>query len=462
MITTRYKLCIPQNTQKNAQQPRTYKSREPIRREAMSTSLILMIVCFLALMVIGLPIAYNLLITTVVYLLSADLNIVQLAIKMYGGMNSFSFLAVPFFVLTGQLMLRGGLLESLVKFVNVWFGNFKGAIAIVTIGASLLMGSIVGLAVASAASLGVFLIPMMKKEGYSPAYSAAVMASASLLGPIMPPSVLMILYCTAVGNTSIAGLFMAAVTPAILIALMQCVIAHRTAKKRGYPSYGKSTWKEKGQATLKALPALFLPVIILGGIFSGIFSITEASGVAVVYSAIIAFFVNRSVKLKDIPDMIIEAASTSGLVLILAGAGTAMAWGIANERVMSLLIEPLSQMPQWAFLLLVNVLLIVCGMFMDDYASTVILAPIIAPIAWAIGINPLHIGLVFCINLVVGLATPPFGVTLFVTSPIAGVRIEETAKEALPFLLTTIAILLLVTFVPDIALWLPESMGYLS
>ena len=191
----------------------------------MSTSLILMIVCFLALMIIGLPIAYNLLITTVVYLLSADLNIVQLAIKMYGGMNSFSFLAVPFFVLTGQLMLRGGLLESLVKFVNVWFGNFKGAIAIVTIGASLLMGSIVGLAVASAASLGVFLIPMMKKEGYSPAYSAAVMSSASLLGPIMPPSVLMILYCTAVGNTSIAGLFMAAVTPAILIALMQCVIA---------------------------------------------------------------------------------------------------------------------------------------------------------------------------------------------------------------------------------------------
>ena len=427
----------------------------------MSTSLILMIVCFLALMIIGLPIAYNLLITTVVYLLSADLNIVQLAIKMYGGMNSFSFLAVPFFVLTGQLMLRGGLLESLVKFVNVWFGNFKGAIAIVTIGASLLMGSIVGLAVASAASLGVFLIPMMKKEGYSPAYSAAVMSSASLLGPIMPPSVLMILYCTAVGNTSIAGLFMAAVTPAILIALMQCVIAHRTAKKRGYPSYGKSTWKEKGQATLKALPALFLPVIILGGIFSGIFSITEASGVAVVYSAIIAFFVNRSVKLKDIPDMI-EAASTSGLVLILAGAGTAMAWGIANERVMSLLIEPLSQMPQWGFLLLVNVLLLVCGMFMDDYASTVILAPIIAPIAWAIGINPLHIGLVFCINLVVGLATPPFGVTLFVTSPIAGVRIEETAKEALPFLLTTIAILLLVTFIPDLALWLPESMGYLS
>ncbi|MCF0138015.1 MAG: TRAP transporter large permease [Oscillospiraceae bacterium] len=428
----------------------------------MSISLIVLIVCFLVLMVIGLPIAYNLLISTVVYLLAAGLDPVQLAIKMYAGMNSFNFLAVPFFVMTGQLMLRGGLLELLVKFVNVWFGNMKGAIAIVTICASLLMGSIVGLAVAAAASLGVFLIPMMKKQGYAPEYSAAVMSSASLLGPIMPPSVLMILYCSAVGSTSISGLFMAAVTPAICITFLQCVIAHRTAKKRGYPAYGKSTWKEKADATVKAIPVLLLPVIILGGIFSGIFSITEASGIAVVYSAIIAFFVRRSVKLKDIPQMVIEAAATSGLVLLLSGAGTAMAWGIANERVMNLLITPLSSMPSWLFLLLVNLLLLVCGMFMDDYASTVILAPIIAPIAWALGVNPLHIGLIFCVNLVIGLATPPFGITLFVTSPIAGSSVEKTAREALPFLLATFAVLLLVTFVPDFALWLPEKLGYLT
>ncbi|MGI6030460.1 MAG: TRAP transporter large permease [Eubacteriales bacterium] len=426
----------------------------------MSISLGVMIICFLALMVIGLPIAYNLIVTTAVYLLVAGFDLVQIPTKMYGGMSSFSFLAVPFFVLTGQLMLRGGLLESLIKFVNVWFGRFKGAIAIVTIGASLLMGSIVGLAVASAASLGVFLIPMMKKEGYSASFSAAVMSSASLLGPIMPPSVLMILYCSAVGSTSIAGLFMAAVTPAIMITLLQCLMAHRIAKKRDYPSYHRASWSERLQATGKAIPALLLPVIILGGIFSGVFSITEASGVAVVYSAILAFFVNRSVRIKDIPDMIIEAASTSGLVLLLSGAGTAMAWGIANERVMDMLITPLSTLPSWLFLLLVNILLLICGMFMDDYASTVILAPIIAPIAWALGINPLHIGLVFCINLVVGLATPPFGITLFVTSPVAGVRVEETAREALPFLLTTIGVLMLVTFVPQVGLWLPNLLGY--
>lgn len=411
-------------------------------------------------MVIGLPIAYNLIVTTLVYVLVAGFDPIQMVIKMYGGMNSFSFLAVPFFVMTGQLMLRGGLLESLIKFVNVWFGRFKGAIAIVTIGASLLMGSIVGLAVASAASLGVFLIPMMKKEGYSAPFAAAVMSSASLLGPIMPPSVLMILYCTAVGKTSISGIFMAAVTPAILIALLQCLVAHRISAKRDYPSYGKASWSEKISATVHAIPAMLLPVIILGGIFSGIFSITEASGVAVVYSAFLAFVVNRSVKLKDIPDMIIEAASTSGLVLILAGAGTAMAWGIANERVMDMLIRPMSSLPPWVFLLIVNIVMLICGMFMDDYASTVILAPIIAPIAWALGINPLHIGAVFCINLVVGLATPPFGVTLFVTSPVAGVRIEETAREALPFLVVTIGVLLLITFVPQVCMWLPTLMGY--
>lgn len=411
-------------------------------------------------MVIGLPIAYNLIVTTLVYTLVAGFDPIQMAIKMYGGMNSFSFLAVPFFVLTGQLMLRGGLLQSLIKFVNAWFGRFKGAIAIVTICASLLMGSIVGLAVASAASLGAFLIPMMKKEGYSAPFSAAVMSSASLLGPIMPPSVLMILYCTAVGKTSITGIFMASVTPAILITLLQCIVAHTVAKKRNYPSYGKASLSEKGKATLKAVPALFLPVIILGGIFSGVFSITEASGVAVVYSAILSFFVNKSVKLKDVPDMIIEAASTSGLVLILAGAGTAMAWGIANERVMDMLSVPLSALPTWLFLLLVIILMLICGMFMDDYASTVILAPIIAPIAWTMGINPLHIGVIFCVNLVIGLATPPFGITLFVTSPIAGVKLEDTVKEAIPFLVVTIGVLLLITFVPNVALWLPQLMGY--
>ncbi len=426
----------------------------------MSTELLLLIICFFVLMIIGMPIAYNLIITTSMYVLLSGFDIVVVGTKMFEGMNSFSFLAVPFFVITGQLMLRGGLLELLIDFVNAFFGRFKGAIAMVTIGASLLMGSIVGLAVASAASLGVFLIPMMKKEGYSSAFSAATMSSASLLGPIMPPSVLMIMYCISVGNTSIAGMFLGAVIPAIAIAFLQILVANRIATKRGYKSYEKVSRAEKIRATKRAFPVLLLPVIILGGIFSGVFSITEASAIAAVYSAFLAFVVRKTVTIKDVPTIILEATSTTGLVLILAGAGSAMAWAIANEQVLNSLIGPLSTMPSWAFLLLVNILLLICGCFMDDYASIVILAPIIAPIAWQLGIDPIHIGVVICMNLVVGLATPPFGITLFVTSPIAGVRIEDTVKEAIPYLVVTIAILLLVTFVPAITTTLPGLMGY--
>ncbi|HIT04179.1 MAG TPA: TRAP transporter large permease [Candidatus Caccocola faecipullorum] len=419
-----------------------------------------LVICFLFLMVIGLPIAYNLIISSLAYLLVSGFPVIVITQKMYEGMNSFSFLAVPFFVLTGQLMLKGKLLESLIDFVNAFFGRFNGAIAMVTIGASLLMGSIVGLAVAAAASLGVFLIPMMKKEGYSSAFSAGVMSSASLLGPIMPPSVLMILYCMSVGKTSIAGLFMAAIVPALLIAGVQIIIANRIATKRGYKAHGKATAEQKIAATKKALPSLLLPVIILGGIFSGVFTITEASAVAVLYSGFLAFCVNRSVRLKDIPDMFLDAASTTGLVLLLAGAGSVMAWAIANERLLDSLIGPLSTMPWWLFLLCVNILLLIVGCFMDDYASIVILAPLIAPIAWELGIDPLHIGLVICINLVVGLATPPFGITLFVTSPVAGVRIEDTVKEAIPFIAATICVLLLVTFCPKLVLFLPRLAGY--
>lgn len=425
-------------------------------------SLTVLIVVFLFLMVCGLPIAYNLILSSAVYMLVRGYDLMIIGQKMYEGMSSFSFLAVPFFVATGQLMLKGKLLETLIDFVNVMFGRYKGAVAIVTIASSLLMGAIVGLAVASAAALGVFLIPMMKKQGYSAPFAAAVMSSASLLGPIMPPSVLMIMYCIAVGKTSIAGLFLTAVVPAIMIAAGQMIVANRISRKRNYASFPPVSWERKIQAVRKAIPALFLPVIILGGIFGGIFTITEASAVAVLYSGFLAIVVNRALGWKDIPGIFVESALTSGLVLILAGGGSVMAWAIANERVLAHVIGPLSTIPPWLFLLLVNVLLLIVGCFMDDYASIVILAPIIAPVAWQLGIEPLHIAAVICINLVVGLATPPFGITLFVTSPIAKVKIEETVRESIPFLAVTIGVLLFITFVPAVCLFLPRMFGYIQ
>ncbi len=322
------------------------------------------------------------------------------------------------------------------------------------------MGSIVGLALAEVASLGSFLIPMMKKEKYSPAFSSAVMASSSLLGPIMPPSVLMIIYCVAVGRTSIAGLFLAAVVPAFLIALAQMVAIHRIAVKRGYPSHPRAPWPEKWKQLRRALPALMLPVIILGGIFGSIFTVTESSAIAAIYAFIITFVVYKEGKLSDIPAILKDTALTSGLVILLAGSATVTAWAIANEQVVYKVIGPLATLPQWAFLLMVNVALLVNGMFMDDYASVVVLGPIIAPVAWKLGVDPLQIGAIICINLVIGLATPPFGITLFVTSPMAGVTIEQTFREAIPMLLASIAILLLVTFFPPLTLWLPRLCGY--
>ncbi len=419
-----------------------------------------LIICFVFLLIIGFPIAFNMILSSTVYLLVGDYPLLLVVQRMFEGMNGFSLLAVPFFILTGQFMLRGHLLEALIDFVNAFIGHVRGALALVTVGSCLFMGSIVGLALAEVASLGSFLIPMMKKEGYSPAFSSAVMASSSLLGPIMPPSVLMILYCVSVGRTSIAGLFLAAVVPAILIAIAQMLVIHRIAVRRGYPNHERAPWPEKWKQFKRAFPALMLPVIILGGIFGSIFTVTESSAIAALYAFIVTFLIHKEGKLSDIPEILKETALTSGLVILLAGSATVTAWAIANEQVVYKIMGPLSGLPSWAFLLMVNIALLINGMFMDDYASVVVLGPIIAPVAWSLGVDPLQIGAIICINLVIGLATPPFGITLFVTSPMAGVTIEETFKEAMPMLIASIAVLLLVTYYPPLTLALPRFFGY--
>jgi tripartite ATP-independent transporter DctM subunit len=379
---------------------------------------------------------------------------------MFQGMNGFALLAVPFFILTGQLMVKGSLLKSLTDFVNAFVGHVRGALALVTVGTCLFMGAIVGLAVAETASLGSFLIPMMKKEGYKPGFASGVMASASLLGPIMPPSVLMILYCISVGRTSIAGIFLASIIPAIMIAVAQMLVIYFIAKKNNLPNHEKTDWPEKWTQFRKAVPALMLPVIILGGIFGGIFTVTEASAAAAAYAFIISMFIMREVKWRDLPAIFMETAVTSGLVILLAGSATVTAWAIANEQIIDAISVPLAGVPAWAYLLLVNILLLINGMFMDDYASVIVLGPILAPIAWAMGVDPLQIGVIICVNLVIGLATPPFGIVLFVTSPMAGVTIEETFKGGWPMIAASIVVLFLLTYIPPITLWLPRMFGY--
>ena len=240
----------------------------------------------------------------------------------------------------------------------------------------------------------------------------------------------------------------------------QIVVTYFISKKKNYPKHPKTNWKQKWHAFKGSALALFLPVLILGGIFGRVFTVTEASAVAALYAFIVGFFIHKDIQLKDLPGIILETALTTGLVLILAGASTVTAWIIANEQVISRLAEPLSQLPGVIFLLLINIFLLLNGCFMDDYASVIIIGPILAPIAWVFGIDPIHIGIIICVNLVIGLSTPPFGIVLFVTSPIAGVTLEETVSAAIPLILISIAVLLLITYVPSISLFLPRLFGY--
>jgi len=245
-----------------------------------------------------------------------------------------------------------------------------------------------------------------------------------------------------------------------MIALAQMLTIYFIAKKNNLPNHEKTDWPEKWTQLKKAFPALMLPVIILGGIFGGIFTVTEASAAAAAYAFIISMFIMREVKWRDLPAIFMETAVTSGLVILLAGSATVTAWAIANEQIIEAISGPLAGVPAWAYLLLVNILLLINGMFMDDYASVIVLGPILAPIAWAMGVDPLQIGVIICVNLVIGLATPPFGITLFVTSPMAGVTVEETFKESWPMLVASIGVLILLTYIPPITLWLPRMFGY--
>ena len=423
-------------------------------------ALTVLVACFLILLIIGFPIAFCLLGGSILYLVIQGYPLTLITQRMFEGMNGFPLLAVPFFVLTGQLMLKGRLLGRMCEFANALIGHIRGGLAMINIVVSLFLGSIIGLAVADAASLGSFLIPMMKDEGYEASFASAVTASSALLGPIMPPSVLMILYAIAVGKTSIAGIFLGAIIPAFMICGAQIVVTYIISLRRGYPKHPRTTWVQKWKAFKGAVLALFLPVIILGGIFGRVFTVTEASAMAALYALIIGFVIHRDIKIRDLPEIITETALTTGLVLILAGASTVTAWIIANEQVISRLAEPLGQLPVVVFLLLINIFLLLNGCFMDDYASVIIIGPILAPIAWTFGIDPIHIGIIICINLVIGLSTPPFGIVLFVTSPIAKVKLEETVSAAIPLILVSIAVLLLVTYVPSICLFLPRLFGY--
>jgi len=416
---------------------------------------------FFICMVPGVPIAFCLGITAAVSLISLDMPLRVVAQRIFTGMDSFPLMAVPFFVLAGDLMNYGGTTIRLVRFSNALVGWIRGGLAHTNIVASMFLAGISGSAVADASAIGGILIPGMTKEGYDVEFSAAVTASASTMGPIIPPSILMVIYGVTTG-VSIGALFAAGFIPGVLIGFSLMAVAYFIARKRNYPKLPMMSLSGFFIALKKAVFALVAPVIILGGILLGVFTPTEAAAVAVAYAFFVGVFVFRELRLANIPGILVQSGITTSVLLLVIGTANVLAWVLSAEQIPQKIAEAMLGISNdpYVILLLINLFLLVVGMFMESGAAIIILAPVLAQVAQTVGLNPLHFGFVMVLNLVLGLLTPPLGVCLFVACSIARIPLTALVKAIFPFLTVEVVVLFLVSFFPPLALWIPKWLGY--
>ncbi|MBI4734669.1 MAG: TRAP transporter large permease [candidate division NC10 bacterium] len=425
--------------------------------------LTILAVTFVVTVVIGVPIAFGLGLAAVAGILAwGKVSLWLVPQRMFTGVDSFVFMAIPFFILAGELMTTSGILDRLLKFADALVGHIRGGLAHVNIVGSMVFAGISGSAVADAAALGAVLIPAMEKE-YDIDFGSGVCAGASTIGPIIPPSIPMVIYALAAGGVSIAGLFLAGVIPGILMGLGMMAIAYVIARRRGYPVRPRlPSWHAFLVRLWQVIPALLMPVIIVGGILGGVFTPTEAAAVAVAYALLVGFLVTRELKWRDIPPALVRSAVTTSVVFMLIATANIVSWLLTTQQVPRLLggfLRATAPSP-WLFLLLVNVFLLIVGCLMDLSAAMIMFVPILAPIAMSYGVQPLHFGFVVVLNLVIGLLTPPVGVCLFVAGGIARISMERLVRAVWPFLLWQIVVLVLVTYIPALSMLIPRLFGY--
>jgi len=423
-----------------------------------------MLMVFFLLLLAGTPIAFSLGITAVLVFLKMDapslMKIVPL--KYYSGIDMFALMAMPLFMLAGEIMNRIQVTHRLVELANVLIGNIRGALAHVNIVVSILFAGLTGAAVADTAALGTMLIPAMEKDGYDRSFAAAVTAASSIIGPIIPPSIIMVIYGSMM-NVSIAGLFAAGIVPGFLVGISLMLLSARISKKRGYPKGDqRATVKEMGVAFRRAFIPLLTPIIILGGILTGIFTPTEAAAVAVFYAMVIGFFIYRNFSLRDLPSVLFEMVRNSGSVFIILSAAAILGWVLASEQVPALIGAKIMSISgnKYTALLIINIILLVIGMFMDMTAVVIILGPILHPLAMSLGIHPLHFGIIMIVNVNIALMTPPLGACLFVACSISRISLEAISKEILPFIAAEAVVLILVTYIPAISMTIPRLLGF--
>jgi tripartite ATP-independent transporter DctM subunit len=426
---------------------------------------LILVTSFLVFLSLRVPIAYAIGLAALFTLLSAMPflpSVTTLAQRMATSLDSFTLSAIPFFILAGQIMNRGGIAVRLINFAKAIVGPLPGGLAFVNIISCMLFGAISGSAVAAASAIGGFMNPMMEKDGYDKSFSAAVNITSATTGLIIPPSNVLIVYSLASGGVSIAALFIAGYVPGLLIGLALMIVALVYSIIKKYPTDKMVGFKEFFKRFIAAFPSLMLLVLVIGGIVAGIFTATEASAIAVIYTLVLGF-VYKEITVKDISPILLETVKTSSIVLLLIATSIAMSWVMSYENIpqeISNTLLSISDNPI-VILIIINLILLFVGVFMDMTPAVLIFTPIFLPIVTELGMNPIHFGIIMIMNLCIGLCTPPVGSVLFVGCSVADLKIQQVVKPLLPFFLIMIAVLLLITYFPELTLWLPRQFDLL-
>lgn len=427
---------------------------------------LIILVLLVIMLIAGVPIAVALGVSSVCVILpvmDVDVAVLTGSQRIFSGISVFSLLAIPFFILAGNIMNKGGIAVRLINLAKLITGRAPGALAQTNVLANMLFGSISGSGTAAASAMGSIIGPIEKEEGYDPNFSAAVNIATAPTGLLIPPSNVMITFSLVSGGTSVAALFMAGYIPGILWGLACMLVVYFIAKKRGYRAKTKFTAKEAGNVILQALPCLLLIVIVIGGIIFGVFTATEGSVVAVVYSLCLSLFVYKSIKIKELPKIFKDSAEMTGIIIFLIGVSSIMSWVMAFTNIPAIVSAGLLAISsnKYVIFLLINVILLVVGTFMDMTPACLIFTPIFLPVCTALGMNTIHFGIMMIFNLCIGTITPPVGTTLFVGVKVGGVKIETVFKQLLVYFAAIFIVLLLVTYIPALSLTLPKLLGYI-
>ncbi|MAX25822.1 MAG: hypothetical protein CMJ19_15085 [Phycisphaeraceae bacterium] len=430
-----------------------------------SIEILILVASFITLLLIGLPVAHCIGISSLITLLvSMDpiIAMTTMAQRMATGLDSFSLLAIPFFIVAGQFMNHGGIANKLVNFAKSIIGMLPGGLAYVNIVACMLFGAVSGSAAAAASAMGSFMGPKMKEEGYDPEFSAAVNITSSTTGLLIPPSNVLIVYSLASGGVSIAALFLAGYLPGILMGLALIFIAGYFAFRKKYSVGERTSLKNMFLTFIDAIPSLFLLILIIGGIVGGIFTATEASAVAVLYTFILTVFIYKEIKLKDVPKILLNSSNTTSIVTLLIATSMGMSWVMSFEDIPQAVSSGLLSISDNGIiiLLMINLILLFVGIFMDMTPAVLIFTPIFLPIVTTLGIDPIHFGIIMVMNLCIGLCTPPVGSVLFIGCSVAGLPIQKVIKPLVPMFIGMILVLMLVTYIPWITMAVPQFFGF--